>query len=199
MIYGYIRVSTDTQTTENQKLVIKEYCKQHRLHHVNWVAETISGTKSPEKRKLGQLMKQVCTGDQIIITEISRLGRSMIMIMDVLQVFLDKGVQVYAIKEGFELGNNIQSKVLAFAFSLCAEIERNLISERTKAGLVRAEKLGKHIGRPKGRKPSKYKLTGKGGYIRKEREKGKSKAELAKELHVTWVTLNSYMKRLKIK
>ena len=144
-------------------------------------------------------MKQVCTGDQIIITEISRLGRSMIMIMDVLQVFLDKGVQVYAIKEGFELGNNIQSKVLAFAFSLCAEIERNLISERTKAGLVRAEKLGKHIGRPKGRKPSKYKLTGKGGYIRKERGKGKSKAELAKELHVTWVTLNSYMKRLKIK
>ena len=199
MVYGYIRVSTGKQTLENQKLQIRRYCRERRLHHIQWIAETVSGTKSPEKRKLGHLMKQVCTGDQIIITEISRLGRSMIMIMDVLQVFLDKGVQVYAIKEGFELGNNIQSKVLAFAFSLCAEIERNLISERTKAGLVRAEKLGKHIGRPKGRKPSKYKLTGKGGYIRKERGKGKSKAELAKELHVTWVTLNSYMKRLKIK
>ena len=199
MVYGYIRVSTGKQTLENQKLQIRRYCRERRLHHIQWIAETVSGTKSPEKRKLGHLMKQVCTGDQIIITEISRLGRSMIMIMDVLQVFLDKGVQVYAIKEGFELGNNIQSKVLAFAFSLCAEIERNLISERTKAGLVRAEKLGKHIGRPKGRKPSKYKLTGKGGYIRREREKGKSKAELARELHVTWVTLNSYMKRLKIK
>lgn len=198
MIYGYIRVSTDTQTTENQKLVIKEYCKQYRLHHVNWVAETISGTKSPEKRKLGQLMKQVCTGDKIIITEISRLGRSMIMIMDVLQVFLDKGVQVYAIKEGFELGNNIQSKVLAFAFGLCAEIERNLISERTKAGLVRARKQGKKIGRPVGRKPSKYKLTGKESYIRRERRKGKSKSELAKELNVTWTTLNNYIKNNQI-
>lgn len=199
MVYGYIRVSTGKQTLENQKLQIRRYCRERRLHHIQWIAETVSGMRRPEKRKLGMLLEAVRKDDVVVIAEISRLGRSMIMIMDVLQVFLDKGVQVYAIKEGFELGNNIQSKVLAFAFSLCAEIERNLISERTKAGLVRVEKLGKHIGRPKGRKPSKYKLTGKGGYIRKERGKGKSKAELAKELHVTWVTLNGYMKRLKIK
>lgn len=102
------------------------------------------------------------------------------------------------IKEGYELGDNIQSKVLAFAFGLSAEIERNLISERTKAGLARALKEGKKLGRPKGRKPSRYKLTGKGGVIRRARLEGKSKSEIARSLGVTWVTLDRYMKRLKI-
>lgn len=126
MVYGYIRVSTGKQTLENQKLQIRRYCRERRLHHIQWIAETVSGMRRPEKRKLGMLLEAVRKDDVVVIAEISRLGRSMIMIMDVLQVFLDKGVQVYAIKEGFELGDNIQSKVLAFAFSLCAEIEREL-------------------------------------------------------------------------
>ena len=199
MVYGYIRVSTDKQTVENQKIEIKKYCKERKLRHIKWIAETASGTKQPEKRKLGLLISLVEQKDIVVIAEISRLGRSLIMILNVLQTFLDKGVEVRAVKEGYELGNNIQSKVLAFAFGLSAEIERQLISERTKAGLIRAEKMGKHIGRPKGKKPSRYKLTGKGGFIRREREKGKSKAELSRELHVTWVTLNCYMKKHKIK
>ena len=193
MVYGYIRVSTDKQTVENQKLEIKRYCKEHRLKKIVWYSETVSGTKKPEKRQLGNLMTVVNKGDIVIVAELSRLGRSLIMILNILQTFLDKGVEVRAIKEGYELGDNIQSKVLAFAFGLSAEIERQLISERTKAGLIRAEKAGKHIGRPKGRKPRHYKLTGKGAYIRRERQKGKSKAELARELDVTWITLNKYM------
>ncbi len=198
MIYGYVRVSTGSQTTENQKLVIKGYCKQRRLHHIHWVAETISGTKQPSKRKLGELMKTVQKGDIVIITEISRLGRSMIMIMDVLQVFLDKEVKVYAIKEGFDLGDNIQSKVLAFAFGLCAEIERNLISERTKAGLARARKLGKKIGRAVGEKPKNYKLTPHKRKIKQLLKEGVSKSAIARAYHVQWVTLDRFMKREKI-
>lgn len=199
MVYGYIRVSTGKQTLENQKLEIRRYCKMRRLRNVQWVQETVSGTRAAEKRKLGGLIQAAREGDVVVIAEISRLGRSLLMILNVLQSFLERGVEVRAIKEGYELGDNIQSKVLAFAFGLSAEIERQLISERTKAGLVRAVREGKKLGRPKGKKPSRYKLTGKGGYIRREREKGRTKSELARELGVTWVTLDKYMKKLGIK
>ena len=180
---------------ENQKLVIKEYCKRKKFHNVQWISETISGTRVPEKRRLGVLMENVSKGDVVIITEISRLGRSMVMIMDVLQVFLEKNVSVYAIKEGFELGDNIQSKVLAFAFGLCAEIERNLISERTKAGLERVKKEGKQIGRKKGSKAKIYKLTPYKGKIKSSLKERKTVSAIARELHVHWSTLNNFIKR----
>lgn len=194
MNYAYIRVSTSTQTVQNQKLAIKDYAKNHRIHNITWIAETISGTKQPEERKLGNLIDTVSSGDMIIITELSRLGRSITMILNVLQMLLEKQVKVIAIKEGYELGDNIQSKVLAFAFGLSAELERTLLSERTKLGLERARKQGKHIGRKKGQKPSKYKLTGKAAYIRRERKQGRSKNSLAKEFNVTWITLNNFIK-----
>ena len=193
MIYAYIRVSTNYQTVQNQKIAIRAYAKYHRLHNIVWVSETISGTKNLEKRKLGELLITVKDGDTIIVTELSRLGRSLMMILNVLQSLLDKNVRVIAIKEGYELGDNTQSKVLAFAFGLSAEIERTLLSERTKQGLERARKQGKHIGRKKGQKPKKYKLTGKAAYIKRERSSGRSKLSLAKELDVTWITLNKFM------
>lgn len=196
MNYAYIRVSTDKQTTENQKLVIRQYAKQHRLTKIQFVAETISGTREPSKRKLGELMQCTQAGDVVIITELSRLGRSLIMIFNVLQTFLDKDVKVIAIKENYELGDNVQSKVLAFAFGLSAEIERQLISERTKAGLERARKAGKQIGRLKGVSPSKYKLSGKEKYIKKQIRSGRSKRSLAIELNVTWTTLNNFYKEI---
>lgn len=198
MIYAYIRVSTTSQTVQNQKIAIRQYAKFHRLHNIIWIAETISGTKMPEKRKLGDLLQNVSKGDIIIVTELSRLGRSLMMILDVLQSLLEKGVCVIAIKEGYELGDNIQSKVLAFAFGLSAEIERTLLSERTKQGLERARQQGKHIGRKPGQKPKKYKLTGKAAYIRRERISGRSKLSLAKEFGVTWITLNKFMIKYKI-
>ena len=193
MNYAYVRVSTEKQTISNQKIAIREYAKYHRLTKIQWVSETISGTKTPEKRRLGELLAKVQKGDVIIITELSRLGRSMTMILNVLQELLDKEVKVIAIKEGYELGDNIQSKVLAFAFGLSAELERSLLSERTKLGLERARKQGKQIGRRKGQKPKKYKLTGKGAYIKRQRGIGRSKLSLANELGVTWVTLNKFM------
>ena len=198
MIYAYIRVSTNYQTVQNQKIAIKQYAKYHRLHNIVWISETISGTKTPEKRKLGELLEKVEKDDVIIVTELSRLGRSLMMILDVLQFLLEKNVKVIAIKEGYELGDNIQSKVLAFAFGLSAEIERTLLSERTKQGLERARKQGKQIGRRKGQKPKKYKLSGKCAYIKRERINGRSKLSLARELNVTWTTLNNFMVKCKI-
>lgn len=94
----------------SQKLAIRRWCSQHRRYHIEWIAETISGTKRPEKRKLGQLLVAVRPGDTIIVTELSRLGRSLMMILDVIQELLEKDVKVIAIKEGYELGDNIQSK-----------------------------------------------------------------------------------------
>ena len=195
-VYGYIRVSTEKQTVKNQKMAIRAYCKQRRLHNIVWVDETISGCKKPEKRKLGSLLAAAQQDDMIIITELSRLGRNMVMILDVLQLLLEKHVRVVAIKEGYELGDNIQSKVLAFAFGLVAEIERQLLSERTKQGLARARKQGKRLGRMKGQHPKRYKLTGKGAYIRRELETGRTKASLARELGVTWSTLQRHLGRL---
>ncbi|MBR0496214.1 MAG: recombinase family protein [Treponema sp.] len=194
MIYGYIRVSTDGQTVENQKIAIRKFCRYRRLYHIQWISETISGTKKPEKRKLGKLLENVQENDTIVITELSRLGRSLMMIIDVLQKLLEKKVKVIAIKEGYELGDNIQSKVLAFAFGLSAEIERTLLSERTKQGLDRARKAGKQIGRKKGQKPHFYKLTPYRYMIRRYLKEGRSKLSIARELGVTWCTLDRFIK-----
>lgn len=195
MTYAYIRVSTNKQHTDNQISEIKRFCKANKLIVNECIVEVISGTKSPNKRKLGKLMENVHEGDLIICTELSRLGRSLIMIMNVLQHFLEKKVSVWTIKDGYKLGDDIQSKVLAFAFGLSAEIERKLISERTKQGLQRAKEKGVRIGRVKGKKNTYYKLSKYDTYIKKQLLKGRSKLSLAKELGVTWKTLNTHLQR----
>lgn len=199
MVYGYIRVSTLHQNLENQQLEIEKFARLNGIQIDKWIEEKISGTKKPEMRRLGkELMENCKEGDLIVCTEISRFGRSLIMIMNVLQFFLDKNVKVWTIKDGYRLGNDIQSKVLAFAFGLSAEIERQLISERTKLGLNRAKTEGKHVGRMKGRKSDSYKLTKYDSYIREEIARGRSKNSLAAELGVVWKTLDNYVKRLKV-
>nr|WP_294430997.1 recombinase family protein [uncultured Treponema sp.] len=141
-------------------------------------------------------MNQSKEGDLIICTEISRFGRSLIMIMNVLQYFLERNIKVWTIKDNYRLGDDIQSKVLAFAFGLSAEIERQLISERTKQGLNRARIEGKQIGRRQGRKSDHYKLSQYDDYIRKELILGRSKRSLAKELGVSWMTLDKHISRI---
>ena len=127
MIYGYIRVSTDKQTLENQKFEITEFCKKQDIKIDDWVEETISGTKPYNKRALGKLLKNIKKDDLIICAELSRLGRNLFMIMEILNICMTKECKVWTIKDNYRLGDDIQSKVLAFAFSLSAEIERNLI------------------------------------------------------------------------
>jgi len=123
MIYGYIRVSSDKQSIENQRFEIEGFCKKNNLIINDWIEETISGTKNYDKRKLGFLLKKITKGDLLICSELSRLGRTLFMIMDILNICLSKEARVWTIKDNYRLGDDIQSKVLAFAFGLSAEIE----------------------------------------------------------------------------
>lgn len=150
MIYGYIRVSTDKQTVENQRYEINNFCSRENIFIDSWIEETISGTKNYNKRKLGKTIEQLQAGDTIICSETSRLGRSLFMIMEILNICMTKGCKVWTIKDNYRLEDDIQSKVLAFAFGLSAEIERNLISQRTKEALARVKSEGKKLGRRKG-------------------------------------------------
>lgn len=158
MIYAYLRVSTETQTIENQRFEILEYCKKKNLTIDKFYEETKSGTITYKDRVLGKLLKKVKKNDIIICSEISRLGRSMYMIMEILNMLMSKNVTLYTVKEGFTLDSTISSKVVSFAFSLSAEIERNLISQRTKEALCARKAAGIKLGRPEGSHNKVYKL-----------------------------------------
>lgn len=194
MVYGYVRVSTDKQSTENQRFEIKKFIKARDMKIDSWVDETISGTKGISERQLGKLVKQVRKGDILITTELSRLGRNLMQVMSFLHQCMERDILVFTIKEGYELGNNINSKILAFAFSLSAEIERNLISQRTKEALARKKTEGTKLGRPKGGKAELYKLSGKEDEILKFLKERKTKLYISKKLGVNRQTLRDFMK-----
>lgn len=197
MIYGYIRVSSDKQTVENQRFEINNFCLKEDLHIDGWIEETISGTKAYNKRQLGVLLKKVQKDDLIICAELSRLGRSLFMIMEILSLCMKKECKVWTIKDNYRLGDDIQSKVLAFAFGLSAEIERNLISQRTKEALARKKAEGVVLGRPKGRKtsPQKHKLHGKEVLIDELLKQNVSKRQIAKICKVDRNTLARFLKQ----
>jgi DNA invertase Pin-like site-specific DNA recombinase len=194
MIYGYIRVSTDKQTTENQRFEIANYSEKKELPIGKWIEETISATKKLENRKLGTLLNHMVKGDILIVSELSRLGRNLMQIMSILNRCMENEIQVFTIKENYELGNNINSKVLAFAFGLSAEIERNLISQRTKEALARKRAEGVILGRPKGSKSKTVKLTGKEKEIKALLDKKISKSAIGRILGVHRLTVHDFMK-----
>jgi DNA invertase Pin-like site-specific DNA recombinase len=194
MIYGYIRVSTDRQTVDNQRFEIERFCLKNNIKIEQWIEETISGTKLPEKRLLGPLLAEVKKDDLIVCSELSRLGRSLFMIMSILNHLMNSGVRVWTIKDNYRLGDNIQSKVLAFAFALSAEIERDLISQRTKEALARKRSEGVVLGRPLGKKPSRVKLTGHEKEIKVLLEKHTSKSAIGRIFGVNRMTVDSFMK-----
>lgn len=195
MTYGYIRVSSDKQTVENQRFEINNFCKRNNLQIDGWIEETISGTKAYTKRQLGLLLRKVQKDDLIICAELSRLGRNLFMIMEILNICMTKECKVWTIKDNYRLGEDIQSKVLAFAFGLSAEIERNLISQRTKEALARKKAEGVVLGRPKGRKtsPEKYKLASKDRLIRELLKEKISQRKIAKICKVDRNTLARYI------
>jgi len=159
MVYGYIRVSTDQQTVKNQRYEIERFCKSSKLRIGRWIEETISGTVNPSKRLLGGLLASISRDDLIICSELSRLGRNLFMLMSIISHCHEVGAKIWTIKDGYRLDDGIQSKVLAFAFGLAAEIERDLISQRTKEALARCKAEGKKLGRKSGQ-PNKLKLEG---------------------------------------
>jgi DNA invertase Pin-like site-specific DNA recombinase len=194
MTYGYIRVSTDKQTVENQRFEIERFCSRNDLKIEQWIQETISGTKLPEKRLLGSLLTGVKKDDLIICSELSRLGRSLFMIMSILNHLMLNGVRVWTIKDNYRLGDNIQSKVLAFAFGLSAEIERDLISQRIKEALARKKSEGFVLGRPRGRKSSRVKLSGHEKEIQELLDKNTSKCAIARRFGVDRLTVDTFLK-----
>jgi DNA invertase Pin-like site-specific DNA recombinase len=194
MVYGYIRVSTDRQTVENQRFEISRFAQQQNLQIDGWIEETISGAKNYTKRGLGRLLKKVRKGDLIICAELSRLGRSLFMIMEILNICMNKECRVWTIKDGYRLGDDIQSKVLAFAFGLSAEIERNLISQRTKEALARKKAEGVILGRPKGKSPiPNQKCEKNREWIREMISRGMPKSNIAKNLHIARGTLYRFL------
>jgi DNA invertase Pin-like site-specific DNA recombinase len=195
MTYGYIRVSSDKQTVENQRFEINNFCKRKEMCVDGWIEETISGTKAYNKRELGKLLNKVKKDDLIICAELSRLGRNLFMIMEILNICMNKECKVWTIKDNYRLGEDIQSKVLAFAFGLSAEIERNLISQRTKEALARKKAEGIVLGRPKGKKTDikKHKLYGKEVLINGLLNENISKRQIAKICKVNRNTLTRYI------
>ena len=199
MVYGYIRVSTDRQTVENQRFEIKNFCKKNNMKIDGWISdEGISGTKDPEKRELGKLLEKAKAGDYILCSELSRLGRSLMMIMAILNECKKKKVNIWTIKDNYRLDNDISSAVIAFAYGLSAQIERQLISQRTKEALARKKAEGVFIGRPKGSLSKKVKLTGNEDKIRKYIKQGMSQREISLKLKVSKGTVNRFIKREKL-
>ncbi len=197
MIYGYIRVSTDTQTVENQRFEIGEYASKHSLTIDNYIEETVSGMRNYSKRELGKLLKRLKRGDTLIASELSRLGRNLYMIMDILNYCTLKEIKVITIKDKFLLDDNIESKVLAFAFGLSAEIERKLISERTKEALARIKQEGKRLGRPIGATNVNRKLYPYKEEIFKALKNGTTKAKIAKKYKSSINAVYSFINKYK--
>jgi len=195
MIYGYLRVSTDQQTIENQRFEISTHAAKNEMEVGKWVEETISGTVNFSSRRLGKLLKQAEKGDTIICSELSRLGRSLLQIMTILNICMEKGILIVTCKEGYRLGDDIQSKVLAFAFGLVAELERNLISQRTKEALARKKAEGVKLGRKKGEtnSPEGYKLYSRKDYIERSLKKGLSFRKICKRCHCSRNTLMRFL------
>ena len=193
MIFAYIRVSTELQSYEGQRYEIEQWVSRRQWVIDKWVQEKASGTKALKKRTLDSLLKRMKKGDTLICTELSRLGRNMMMVMSILNTCSQKGIKIYSIKDSFELSDSLNAKIIAFAFSLAAEIERNLISQRTREALAAKRAAGVKLGRPFGKSRERKRFEQKEAYIRAQLAQGVTIGSLAEELHVHRNTLSRYL------
>ena len=199
MIRAYIRVSTDMQDAENQRFEILKWADEKKVTIDEWTVETVSGTRSWKDRKLGEMLASCVSGDSIVATELSRIGRSFLSVMSVLKECVDRKIKVFTLKEKYELADDVHSAVISFAFSISSQLEREMISSRTKSALARKRALGVRLGRPKG-SIGKSKLDGYEQMIQELLDKGVSKASICKivgPIHPG--TLDSFLVTRKIK
>lgn len=193
-VIGYIRVSTLDQDTEKNEADILRFAHTNDFGHVDFVSEKVSGTKSWKNRKLKDVVDSMSSGDVLIVPELSRLGRSLVEVLEVLNILREKDVAVHSVKENFKLnGNDMQSKVMRTMLGLFAEIERDLISARTKEGLASAKAKGRILGRPKG--PGKSKLDQYKPEIIALLKNGSKKVFIAKRYKVTPATVTNWVKK----
>lgn len=196
MIYGYLRVSSDEQDVNSQRQGVEQFASERGWNIDSYITdEGVSGGKDPDKRNLGPLLNQVQKEDVIICSEISRLGRDLYMVMDILHFCMERGCIIYTVKDKFVLGDDIQSKVLAFAFGLSAEIERQMIRQRTKEGLRLRMKLGVLVGRPIGRLSDSVKLDPLREQVIEQYNWGVPLRRLAKNFNVDRNTLSRTLGR----
>ena len=193
MIYAYMRVSTPQQTVENQHYALLKFADQRALRIDAWITETGSGVKAYPKRVLGQLLEQLRAQDTLLVTEISRLGRRLIDIVQMFYLLMDKQVTVISVKEGLEVGDTLNAKVLAFAFGLAVDIERSLIAARTREALARRRREGQRLGRPPGTLAKHTKLTGREQEIRMLLQKNVTVAAIARLMGVHRTTMAHYI------
>jgi DNA invertase Pin-like site-specific DNA recombinase len=194
---GYLRVSTDDQDLEKNKADILRLANEKDLGRVQFIDETVSGGVSWKKRKVAETLDLCRTGDSIIVSELSRLGRSMLECMEILSIALERGIHVYAVKGNWQLDQSIQSKIIAMAFSMAAEIERDLISQRTKEALRAKKAAGMKLGRPKG--PGKSKLDAFRPEIEALLANGSTQKFIAQRYKTTEANLHNWMKKRGIK
>lgn len=193
MIYAYIRVSTAEQSYSSQKFEISNWAGKEGVEIDRWIYESVSGTVGPDKRKLGKTIKKMNRDDLLVSTEISRLGRNMLMIMSILNDCSAKGIRIHTIKDRFDLDNNLNSKIIAFAFALAAEIERNLISQRTREALSDLRASGARLGRPPGSYKKKKEVINDLTVIQERLSAGESLASIAKDYYIHRNTLARYL------
>lgn len=194
---AYLRVSTLDQDLEKNKMEILKLANHKRLGQVDFVSEVISGRIHWKKRKIGEIMENLKEGDNLIVSELSRLGRSMLECMEILSIASEKKINVYAIKGDWQLNSTIQSKIIAMAFSMASEIERDLISQRTKEALRVKKEQGMILGRPKGQ--GKSRLDEFRPEIEALLKNGSSKTFIAKRYKIALSALHYWIKERKVK
>jgi DNA invertase Pin-like site-specific DNA recombinase len=193
-VIGYLRVSTADQDTKKNEADILKFANDRNLGQVTFVSEKVSGAKSWKKRRLKGVVDDLGSGDTLIVPELSRLGRSLIEVLEILNILHEKKAAVFSVKENFQLnGTDMQSKVMRTMFALFAEIERDLISIRTKEGLAAARAKGRLLGRPKG--PGKSKLDQYRPEIEALLKNGSRKNFIAERYGVTPATISNWLKR----
>jgi DNA invertase Pin-like site-specific DNA recombinase len=191
---AYLRVSTAMQDALNQKTGIVDFVKKEGLQPVEFIEETTSGKTPIKDRQLQQVIESMVKGDNLIVSELSRLGRNMVEVMTVLDLLMNKECRVYAVKGGYRLDQTMPSKILSMVLCMAAEIERDLISQRTKEALARRKAEGKPLGRPKG-SYGVSKLDQYGDDIRKLLSHGVAKAAIARMYGCSWQTVHTWTQR----
>lgn len=194
MNVAYLRISTDKQNLENQKHEIAKYAANLNIEIDRWYNECVSGTKSKEERSLGKVIRRLKKGDLLIISEISRISRKMFEIYSIFHSCIQKGVELHSIKENYKISNDIQSQFIGIAFGISAEIERNLISLRTREALAMRKAGGVILGRPKGNSKQQQILSEHKQDILERMERGETIASIAKSFSMARGTIYSFLR-----
>jgi DNA invertase Pin-like site-specific DNA recombinase len=191
-VYGYIRVSTDKQDANNQRYEILNYGNEKGLGNMEIFSEIVSGRTSWKKRELSSIVEKMKRGDILLVLELSRLGRSLLEIFEIIAVLLREGVEIRVVRGNIILKDDLHSKVITFAFSLAAELERELLSQRTREALARKRSEGARLGRPSGSRSSR--LDGKLDEITELRKKRVSYTSIAKIYGVSYTCIAHFCK-----